>query len=141
MPLHCVYFTIAYKEMSNYNLAVKITEAIKNFSDKVYKDYQKVLSTEDLYMISEYSENIILTQLQAKQVFNDDPDAAVGSRFLIPITEGRCISALVAYIEESRDFDIDAVLIYDKVGVPCYWGAKAGWTDEWYKYELKRGYQ
>ena len=127
--------------MSNYNLAVKITDGIKKFCDEVYKDYKNALTTEDLFMISEYAEDVILTNLQAKQVFNDDPNAAVGCRFLIPITDDRCISALIVYIEESRGFDIDAVLIYDKIGVPCYWGAKAGWTDEWYKYQVKRGYQ
>ena len=124
--------------MSNYNLAVKITDGIKKFVDLVYPKYGEVLSFEDLYLISDYSEKIILTQLQAKQVFNNDQDAAVGSRFLIPITDDRILSVMVAYIEQSRDFDIDAIMIYDKIGVPCYNGPKLGWIDEFYKYQLKK---
>ena len=127
--------------MTNYNLAVKITDGIKKFVDMAYKEYLQVLSTEDLYLISDYSEKIILIQLQAKQVFNESDEAAVGCRFLIPITEQRVLSVMVAYIEESRDFDIDAILIYDKIGVPCYNGSKLGWVDEFYNYELKRGFQ
>ena len=44
--------------MTNYNLAVKITDGIKKFVDMAYKEYLQVLSTEDLYLISDYSEKI-----------------------------------------------------------------------------------
>ena len=118
--------------MNNYNTALKITEEFSKFFDKHFKS----LTSLDSYKITEYCSDIVIPTLQAKQVFNNDPNAAVGSCFLIPIERGRVVSGHIHYIEEHRYFGVDCVMVYDEIGVPLNDGVKSGWIEEYYKKDL-----
>ena len=120
--------------MNNYKNALGIVEGVRVFFDREFDNGN--LTSEDLLKIAEYSEEIVIPTLQAKQVFNDDPQAAVGCRFLIPLTKGWTLSALIAYLEDDRSFDVDSVVIHDEIGIPIGDHVKSGWVDEQYKIDL-----
>jgi len=117
--------------MNNYNKALEITSEMDLFLNPYIK--RGDINSKDLLKITEYAEKIILPTLQAKQVFNTDPEAAVGCRFLIPIEKGWTISVLVAYIAETDNFDADSFLIHDSIGLPVGDTVKSGWVEEEYK--------
>lgn len=118
--------------MNNYKRALEITNGFNLFFDEYIKS--DIINTNDLFMITDYCDNIVIPLLQSKATFNElKPEDSVGVRFLMPITNGRSVSALIAFIPDMNEFDVDSVEVYDEIGIPIWNKISNVWVDSMYK--------